>query len=257
MAVRRRLLPTAIVGGLLAAGVSLGIGTAEAAVGDTCSIGDAKYTIVKDGIGSSGGACTLTDALPLLNLPAGYRLTSATTALRYHFLRVAPVVTPAVPTPDAPSGTDENASAPVPPAAGSTTSTKPLVPTSTPQKAVVPVVPPAVAPQAPALAAGAVGVAPAVGVLDADFSPVLLSNGTYDPALLLGAAPGVAPMLAMSSGDPASAVTTASQVQAMALQGAGGLGLPAVAGVIILAGLGGVAVRYRLRKVGGKTAPSA
>lgn len=82
--------------------------------------------------------------------------------------------------------------------------------------------------------------APGFGV-----TPVGFGAG-YNPGLLF-AAPFGSPLRTLAGTDPASAVTTASQVQAMALDNLPrGLGIPAVLGVLILAGLAGLAVRHRM-----------
>ena len=87
----------------------------------------------------------------------------------------------------------------------------------------------------------------------------LLNLAGYNPGLLLTAPPG-SPLKTIGSTDPASAVTSSSDVQAMAFNGPNnGLGVPAVLGVLILAGLAGFAVRHRMlarRRSLGTAAPT-
>ena len=226
----RRLLPSVLVGGMLVAGMAIGVGTAEAQ--ESCT-----------------GPTGLTILLPS-------PLVESVTDSGKCVLATVEDTTSSVPTP--------TPSKIVTPPSGSTTSSTAAPPT-TPPSTTVPVPPaaqpPGAAAAAPAavaaaqpLAAGQSLLAPGVGatpsaLTGAPFAPAL-GNAVYDPALLLGA-PANNPLVSMASADPASAVTTASQVQAMALQNLpGGLGVPAVLGVIILAGLGALVVRSRiLRRV--------
>ncbi|MDD7939919.1 hypothetical protein PHK61_15980 [Actinomycetospora lutea] len=72
-----------------------------------------------------------------------------------------------------------------------------------------------------------------------------LSFGTPNPALLL--APPGSPLRTLAGADTGSPVTTTSDVQAMAFDNMpGGMGTPAVVGVLILSTLGAFALRYRV-----------
>ena len=82
-----------------------------------------------------------------------------------------------------------------------------------------------------------------------------LGFGTVDPRLLM--VPTGSPLRTLTGVTPGSPVTTSSDVQAMALDGLpGGLGTPAVLGVLILSTLAGFALRHRvLRRVRLAAAP--
>ena len=74
----------------------------------------------------------------------------------------------------------------------------------------------------------------------------LFGTTPYDPALLL-AAPAGSPLRTLAGADPASLVTSSSQMQAMAFDGLpDGVGVPATLGSLILAALGAFALRHRL-----------
>jgi hypothetical protein len=125
-------------------------------------------------------------------------------------------------------------------------------------------VPPAVAP-APALppaalAAAAPAFAPSFNGLPSSFlgaAPASAPAGlaAYDPGQLLGSAfPGLkAGAPAYLGYDPASAVTTASQVQALPVDGlSGGMGVPVMLAVLALAGVAAFVVRSMvLRRAAG------
>ncbi|MEJ2864518.1 hypothetical protein [Actinomycetospora flava] len=140
------------------------------------------------------------------------------------------------PTPQAQATTPRSAAV-IPPAAAA--------PTFTPQQA----------------AAAAPAFAPAFGTLPSSFlrsaSGPAPGLATYDPNMLLGSAfPGLrAGAPAYLGYDAASAVTTASQVQALPVDGLteGGVGVPALIAVLALSGVAAFAVR---RIVLGKAAPA-
>jgi hypothetical protein len=129
--------------------------------------------------------------------------------------------------------------------------------------------PPAVAP-APALppaALAAPAFAPSFNALPSSFlgSPAVGSAPAglpaYDPGQLLGSAfPGLkAGAPAYLGYDPASAVTTASQVQALPVDGlSGGMGVPVMLAVLALAGVAAFVVRSMvLRRAAGASAAAA
>ncbi len=69
--------------------------------------------------------------------------------------------------------------------------------------------------------------------------------GAYNPGLLL--APAGSPLRTLAGQDGGSPVTTASQVQSMAFEDLpGGLGTPAVVGVLILSTLAAFGLRHRV-----------
>lgn len=147
------------------------------------------------------------------------------------------------PTPQARSTSPRSAAAEQPETAAAAPA---AVPTFSPQQA----------------AAAAPAFAPAFGALPSSFlrsatgpAPGL---ATYDPNMLLGSAfPGLrAGAPAYLGYDPASAVTTASQVQALPVDGLtdGGVGVPALLAVLALSGVAAFTVR---RLVLGKAAPVA
>ncbi len=135
--------------------------------------------------------------------------------------------------------------------------------TQAPAAAPVPVAPRAVVPAAPAalpptaIAAAAPAFAPSFNSLPSSFlggaTPSTLSGGlpaagapAYDPSQLLGSAfPGLkAGAPAYLGYDPASAVTTASQVQALPVDGmSNGMGVPVMLAVLALAGVAAFVVR--------------
>ncbi|GAA4922030.1 hypothetical protein EV188_103553 [Actinomycetospora succinea] len=131
------------------------------------------------------------------------------------------------PTPQSRATTPRSQAAVVPPAAA--------VPTFTPQQA----------------AAAAPAFAPAFGTLPSSFLKSATGPApglaTYDPKMLLGSAfPGLrAGAPAYLGYDAASAVTTASQVQALPVDGLtdGGVGVPALIAVLALSGVAAFTVR--------------
>ncbi|MEJ2886863.1 hypothetical protein [Actinomycetospora aeridis] len=131
---------------------------------------------------------------------------------------------------------------PQPRAADPTTQARAL---PTPAAAAVPTLTPQQA------AAAAPAFAPAFGTLPSSFlrsaSGPAPGVAAYDPRMLLGSAfPGLrAGAPAYLGYDPASAVTTASQVQALPVDGLadGGVGVPALIAVLALSGVAAFAVR--------------
>jgi hypothetical protein len=72
-----------------------------------------------------------------------------------------------------------------------------------------------------------------------------LGFGTLDPSLLL--APAGSPLRTLTGVDEGSPVTTVSDVQAMAFDNLpGGLGMPAIAGTLILSAFAAFALRHRV-----------
>ncbi|WP_433784550.1 hypothetical protein ACQPX6_30295 [Actinomycetospora sp. CA-101289] len=134
-----------------------------------------------------------------------------------------------------------------------------LSPSARPRASLLPrssVAPAAPAPAAPALtpqqaAAAAPAFAPAFSALPSSFlrsaSGPAPGVAAYDPNMLLGSAfPGLrAGAPAYLGYDAASAVTTASQVQALPVDGltGGGVGVPALIAVLVLSGVAAFAVR--------------
>ena len=145
-------------------------------------------------------------------------------------------------------------------------------PAATPAAAAAPVAPMVAAPMAPALppaalAAAAPAFAPSFNALPSSFlgatAPLSAPAGlpAYDPGQLLGSAfPGLkAGAPAYLGYDPASAVTTASQVQALPVDGmSGGMGVPVMIAVLALAGVAAFVVRSMvLRRAAGSSAAVA
>ncbi|MEJ2866123.1 hypothetical protein WCD74_00005 [Actinomycetospora sp. OC33-EN08] len=244
-----RLLPSVIVGGLLASGLALGAGTASAA--DTCKYEDKIYEIVDASkVTKDGDGCK----------PAGGLLSSLLgSALKL----VAP--------PGGPGGDDADGGGVVEPGgtggqtggensggAGAGPSTKPSpsasatpTPTNTPAPApafvAAPVgVLPAPGP-APALgAAGPVGALPPLaGIAPPGLATGLFGANNYDPGLLFGSPLGDAAS-ALFNPKADSDVTTVSQAQVLGSSNGSGYGTPVTIGVIILACLIGFAVRHRI-----------
>jgi hypothetical protein len=139
-----------------------------------------------------------------------------------------------------------------------------------PLPAAMPAVPlPPLSPQQ--LSAAASSFAPAFtalpsSFLGAAFTPGAVPGMRMDPSMLLGSAfPGLrAGAPAYLGYDPASAVTTTSQIQALPVDGlssTGGVGLPVLLAVLILAGVAAYAVRRsvvgpRVSTVPAGTAPA-
>ncbi|WP_018330390.1 hypothetical protein [Actinomycetospora chiangmaiensis] len=134
--------------------------------------------------------------------------------------------------------------------------------------AVAPAAPPAAVAPAPALPPAALAAAPAFAPsfngLPSSFlgaAPASAPAGlaAYDPGQLLGSAfPGLkAGAPAYLGYDPASAVTTASQVQALPVDGlSGGTGVPVMLAVLALAGVAAFVVRAMvLRRAAAAAAP--
>lgn len=138
-------------------------------------------------------------------------------------------------------------------------STAPRAQAATPSAAAAAAVPTLTPQQA---AAAAPAFAPAFGALPSSFlrsaSGPAPGLATYDPNMLLGSAfPGLrAGAPAYLGYDAASAVTTASQVQALPVDALadGGVGVPALIAVLALSGVAAFTVR---RIVLGKAAPAA
>jgi hypothetical protein len=138
-------------------------------------------------------------------------------------------------------------------------------PAAAPQAAPIPAAAPA--PLAPAaLAASAPAFAPSFNTLPSSFlgasAPASAPGGlpTYDAGQLLGSSfPGLkAGAPAYLGYDPASAVTTASQVQALPVDGmSGGMGVPVMLAVLALAGVAAFVVRSIVLRRATSSAASA
>ena len=238
-----RLLPSVIVGGLLASGLALGAGTASAAT--TCEYGGKKYPVTESSQiqADGGGNC---EAKPgLLNVVLGTLMDT-----------LEPIAEPDSLPPPAPVLTTTTTAAP-------TTTRKPVATTPKAPPAALqgaggggqnlgaagPVVgapAPLVAPPAGA-AAGPLGAfSPAAfgGIAPAGLASNLFGANTYDPGLLFGSPLGGA-AAQLFNPQAGSGVTTVSQAQVLSGPGRG-YGTPATIGVIILACLIGFAVRHRV-----------
>jgi hypothetical protein len=140
-------------------------------------------------------------------------------------------------------------------------------PAAAPQAAAAPLPAVAPAPLAPAaLAASAPAFAPSFNTLPSSFlgasAPASAPGGlpTYDAGQLLGSSfPGLkAGAPAYLGYDPASAVTTASQVQALPVDGmSGGMGVPVMLAVLALAGVAAFVVRSIVLRRATSSAASA
>ncbi|WP_345414259.1 hypothetical protein [Actinomycetospora chlora] len=260
-----RLLPSVIVGALLSGSLALGAGTASAADNDPCYVG------LRQGV-VQGDDCVTTDGTLLGTLA------QATLG------RLATVVEPSAPAtqPATSTGTGSGSSSTggvgsaldgvTGPLTGTTgtatgttgstgggtatgttgnattgnTTTDPAANTAPPAgPAVLPAAPPVL--PAPDVRGVPAAFASAPGGLAARL-PMLGFGPSLNPALLN--VPLSPPLRTLVGQNQASPVTTTSDVQAMAFDGSGGLGTPAIIGVLILAGLGGFALRHRvLRRV--------
>ena len=258
----RRLLTAVLAGGLVTGSLLLGAGSAVAAP----SGGDVVEARCGETVRAEEGQTV--KVIPRLGLPLEREVTEGMKPIRellgglfctVQVIVVEPVAagvaqaapplrtateqlsrgTGAVldPAPQAQQSTAPRSAAVVPPAAA-------VAPTFTPQQA----------------AAAAPAFAPAFGALPSSFlrsaSGPAPGLATYDPNMLLGSAfPGLrAGAPAYLGYDAASAVTTASQVQALPVDGLteGGVGVPALLAVLALSGVAAFTVR---RIVLGKAAP--
>ena len=101
-------------------------------------------------------------------------------------------------------------------------------------------------PVAPLVAAPRVSTAGPAGLAGDGLLSPPLGGTAFDPTRLLGG-PAAAPLGTLLDANPALAATTASQVQAMALQGpSNSVRTPVVLAVLALALVAGLAVRYRV-----------
>ncbi|MEJ2889382.1 hypothetical protein [Actinomycetospora aeridis] len=258
---RGRLLPSVIVGALVTGALTLGAGTASAA--GTCLLGLTPYPVRGDVTEAPDGTCLVNGVKPTVDqLLGALGLTSSSDADASGSggeeptggNSETPVISVPIPTlptgddtsvdPATPTGSDEGTDAGSGgaggPDAGTGTSGGPVSGSQTvgggqaPSGLPAPDVRGAVA--APALAAP--------GGLAAARMP-LLNFGTPNPALLL--APPGSPLRTIAGENTGSPVTTTSDVQAMAFDNLpGGMGTPAVIGVLILSTLGAFALRHRI-----------
>jgi hypothetical protein len=247
-----RLLPSVIVGALLTGALALGAGTASADSA-TCTVDGERFTLIP-GVLTAGPAEECRDVLGLPATLAAVRKL------------VSDAVPDAVPDP-APTTT-------------TTTTAPPTTTTAAPrddaqrngrqqadqaeaqhraqqeaaQRAAAEAAQRAAQQQA---AGGAALVAPAAGAPGGLAATVpLLNFGTPNPALLL--APPGSPLRTLAGENTGSPVTTTSDVQAMAFDNMpGGMGTPAVVGVLILSTLGAFALRHRVLRRAGTSSTSS
>ena len=226
----RRAASGLAAAGLLAVGLAAGTGVASAAV----PAGACSFTNLVTGVE------TLYNVTPTVTANTnGQCVTGGQPAVASDVTDLSVYVAPPEPT------TTTTTPKPVP-----TTTTAPVAAPAAAAPPVrqappPPVAPPVLLPPPPVFALPPV----------APFNPALLTPTSqpidpaafaYNPGLLLAAPPG-SPLRMAGMNDPASAVTSASDVQAMAFNApGGGLGVPAVLGVLILSGLAGFAVRHRM-----------
>lgn len=257
-----RLLPSVIVGALLTGALALGAGTASAAP-TTCKSSDGVDFVVKDTISVlTGSLCSLSGSLgstaeelkaadwqTLAQYEAA--LTPATGGNESAGAGSGGSIIPGVdPIEENPLPADSGTSTDTDESAGGTGNgtaegsggTGAAVTPGGPAQGGVQ---PASALPAPdvrgAVAAPALAAAP--GGLAATVP--LLNFGTPNPALLL--APPGSPLRTLAGENTGSPVTTTSDVQAIAFDNMpGGMGTPAVVGVLILSTLGAFALRHRM-----------
>ena len=260
----RRALGATMVAGVLAGGLALGAGAASAATSYCLYDGDRYDTSGLIDAPAIGAACDSLIVKSLTKLPDSPPPTTTevipkdTTPTGSPGSGVGSIPTDALPTGTNSSNDEDGASSgqdsPPPVGAGTGQPTNPG-PVANGGTAQAPVLVAAGAPVVAALGAKPSGVLP-TDLTGTPFEPTLMAAaGIYDPALLLG--PG-APTASLQTvgGNPASAVTSASQIQAMALNNPS-LGIGATAGVVILAGLGGLVLRQRLMRRVKKAATSS
>lgn len=268
-----RLVSVAAAGGVLTGSLLLGAGAAFAAPGEVvparcgqtvqANPGDTVRVTPTLGLpflvpitGTAGPLQTITKPLTGLLCEVQVKVVEPVTS------RVAEAVPQAEPLTDAvASGTGQalNPKSATPSAAAAPAP----APAATPAAAPAPMVPAPKARELPpaALAAAAPAFAPSFNALPSSFlgatAPLSAPAGlpAYDPGQLLGSAfPGLeAGAPAYLGYDPASAVTTASQVQALPVDGmSGGMGVPVMIAVLALAGVAAFVVRSMvLRRAAG------
>ncbi|MFC5138169.1 hypothetical protein ACFPK1_07995 [Actinomycetospora rhizophila] len=221
-----RLLPSVIVGALLIGALALGAGTASA---DPIDIGDLLPT-----------QCIDPDTQQPKTLVTGLARNALTGVCEV----AAGVRDAAV---DPPSTTVVEPD-PAPPSTATTTATTASLPSSVTSQPVAPApaAPISVARPPVAVVPPAALVAPAAAAPGGLAATVpLLNFGTPNPALLL--APPGSPLRTLAGENTGSPVTTTSDVQAIAFDNMpGGMGTPAVVGVLILSTLGAFALRHRM-----------
>ncbi|GAA4822585.1 hypothetical protein GCM10023201_05670 [Actinomycetospora corticicola] len=267
-----RLLPSVIVGGLLASGLALGAGTASAADADSahCYIGTTLYKILDaDKVSKDGNDCKVNGSIlsSLTGIATGLLEPATTVADGATSTPSGGSTTPGAaggdatannPTTGTPSGagagndstsgTDTKAGTGNGTASGNGTATGNGTGTK-PAPAVVAPAPAPVGAPAPLGAAGPVGALPALpplgGIAPAGLATNLFAANSYDPGLLFGSPLGNAAS-ALFSPKADSDVTTVSQAQVLPTAASSGYGTPATIGVIILACLIGFAVRHRV-----------
>lgn len=253
-----RLVSAVAAGGVLTGALLVGGGVASAASGETidASCGDTVTASPGDTVRVKPllGAAILvpiTDAAPLQPITrtlAGVLCQVQVKVLLPVTSQVAKAAPPLKPVTDAVSGAGGAVLDPKPAPASAS---RQAAATPAPQAVTpVPAAPPAMSPAA--IAAAAPAFAPAFTALPSSFvgaaAPVASPGGlrTYDAGALFGSAfPGLrAGAPAYLGYDPASAVTTASQVQALPVDGlSGGLGVPVMLAVLAMAGVAAFVVR--------------
>ena len=263
MGVRSRVVSSALIGGLMTGALVLGAPAAEAKTVNascggsvTAAPGDTIVTPLGS-LGSVGSASktlssTLGVVLCKVNVTVVKPVASAAGGAASGVKSGADAAGGAV---KGAAGSLKGGSTPAPSAGGTRTATSAAAPTSATTPG---------AGSTPAPAAGSTGGGSAV-LADAPMSPAFapmftalpssflalaapgasaISTGFYDPSLLLGGAPMYRVGIPSLLGDPTTAVTSASQLQALPIDGlGGGFGVPAVLVVLLAAGAAALGVR--------------
>jgi hypothetical protein len=250
-----RLLTSLLAGGLVTGSLLLGAGSAiaapgsddvvEARCGQTVRAEPGQQVKVIPALGAPIVREVTRGMDPITSLVGGVLCRVQVTVVEPVTTRVAEAAPPLREvTEDLSEGTGA-ALAPTTRPKASATPRSQAAPTATPAAAAAPTLTPQQA------AAAAPAFAPAFGALPSSFlrSATGPAPGVaaYDPNMLLGSAfPGLrAGAPAYLGYDAASAVTTASQVQALPVDGLtdGGVGVPALIAVLVLSGVAAFAVR--------------
>jgi hypothetical protein len=249
-----RLLPSVIVGALVTGALALGAGAASAE--ERCVLGLQSFPVGGNVTEDGQGRCLLDGETPTLG-----ELLSVVTGT------VEAVVTP--PEPVAPSttrsatqstrnGASEGAEATSGGSQGRQAAEQDqrAAQQRAQQEAAQRAAADAAQRAAQAQAARVVPAAPAAAPGGLAAGVPALSFGTPNPALLL--VPPGSPLRTLAGQDEGARVTTTSDVQAMAFDNLpGGMGTPAVIGVLILSTLGAFALRHRVLRRARTTAASS
>jgi hypothetical protein len=253
-----RVLTALVAGGLVTGSVLLGAGTALAAPGGDVVPASCGQTVRAE----SGDTVRVTPAIgspivrqvvagmdPITQLIGGVLCRVQVDVVAPVASSVARAAPPLAPAASRVSGSSGSA---LDPSSRARATPRPQAVTPAPAAAPAPVpaaAGPALTPQQTAAAAPAF--APAFNALPTSFLRSASAGPApglrYDAGLLLGSAfPGLRPGAPAYLGyDPASAVTTASQIQALPVDGLekGGVGVPALLAVLALSGVAAFAVR--------------